>query len=101
MQDKYKDTNKNTNKNKFIMAPSYYALAVTGVLLLLNIFIIIKNFKKITTERPYNLIILITAIGLLAGIHGILHLGLEKVYNYNPIQFIQKKIFNRKQINNK
>ena len=79
-------------KNKFMMAPSYYALAFTGVLLLINIVIIIKNFKKLTNERPYHIIILITALGLLAGIHGILHLGLEKVYNYNPIQFIQKKI---------
>ena len=84
-------------ENDFTKVPSYYALALTGILLLINFIIVIKNFKKLRTETPYHIIRLITAIGVLVGIHGILHLGLEKVYNYNPLKFIQKKFFTRKQ----
>lgn len=90
-------------ENSFKLAPSYYALLVTGTLLLINVVIIVKNYKKIITEKPYHIILLVTCIGLLAGIHGLLHLGLEKLYNYNPIFIIKKKVnnlFNRKRKQN-
>ena len=85
---------KDKQTRDFKMAPSYYDLLVTGTLLLINIVIIVKNYKKLMTEKPYHIILLISFIGILAGIHGILHLGLEKLYNYNPIQIIKRKFFN-------
>ena len=85
--------------DKLLKPPSYYALAITGILVLINIIIIAINFRKLISpgEKPYVTILVITCIGVLIGIHGILHLGLEKVYHYNPVEFLYKKVFNKKQ----
>ena len=66
--------------------PSFYSLAITGILILLVFIKIIFNwnqFEKIALT-DYLIILLLLTIGL--GIHGLLHLGLEVHYNYNPLE---------------
>lgn len=65
--------------------PSYYALVLTGFLLLIIFITTIKNFKQIKTQTPISLITILAVITIALGVHGLLHLGLEYVYNYNPI----------------
>lgn len=79
--------------------PSHYALFIIGTLIIVNIIIITINFRKIfdPNENPFFIILVITSVGLLIGVYGILHLGLAKVYHYNPSEFLLKKIFNKKQ----
>jgi hypothetical protein len=70
--------------------PSFYALVSTGFLLLIIFITIIKNFTQIKNQTPISLITLLALITIALGVHGLLHLGLEYVYKYNPI----KNIFN-------
>lgn len=65
--------------------PSFYALVSTGFLLLIIFITIIKNFTQTKNQSPNNLITLLALITIALGVHGLLHLGLEYVYNYNPI----------------
>lgn len=65
--------------------PSFYALVSTGFLLLIIFITIIKNFTQIKNQSPNNLITLLALITIALGVHGLLHLGLEYVYKYNPI----------------
>ncbi len=58
----------------------------TGLLSLLIIVIALRNFKRLTNLEPEMRIKLIAAIGILIGLHGLLHLGFETIYNYNPLQ---------------
>ena len=44
-----------------------------------------KYYTKISNLEPYKLIILTLFFSIGFGIHGLSHLGLEKIYNYNPI----------------
>lgn len=68
--------------------PSYYALAITGMLSLLVIVIFIRKFPNLKTQSSEKIIIPMTLIGILIGIHGLLHLGLEIAYNFNPIEIV-------------
>lgn len=85
--------NINTNM-KICNIPSFYALAFTGFLLLIIFITFIKNFKQIKNQPPTSLITILALITIALGIHGLLHLGLEYVYNYNPINTIKTAFFN-------
>ena len=65
--------------------PSYYAHIMNGLLILFAIILLYKNYTKISNLEPYKLIILTLGFSIGFGIHGLSHLGLEKIYNYNPI----------------
>ncbi len=65
--------------------PSFYSLFITGILFLWIIIIVFKSYKTLFKLTPEKGIHLIACIGLLIGVHGLIHLGLEYVYNYNPL----------------
>jgi hypothetical protein len=46
----------------------------------------ICNHKRFCQLKPECLIKIISLVGLLIGVHGIQHLGLEVVYKYNPME---------------
>ncbi len=66
--------------------PSFYSLPITGILILLVFIKIIFNWNQFEqlALTDYLIILLLLTIGL--GIHGLLHLGLEVHYNYNPLE---------------
>jgi len=66
--------------------PSFYSLVFTGFLILSIFIIIIFNIKRLKNLSPETLIKIISLLGIFVGIHGLQHLGLEVVYNYNPME---------------
>jgi hypothetical protein len=72
--------------------PSYYALVLNGLVILIILILTIKNYKKIQTEDIYKIILLLILFNILIGVHGLLHVSLERTYNYNPIEIILNKI---------
>jgi hypothetical protein len=65
--------------------PSFYALAITGIISLVLVLLFVNNFKLIKNLPIDKLILVVSLVGMVIGIHGLLHLGMEAVYNYNPI----------------
>ena len=65
--------------------PSFYAHVLNGLLLLLAVILLLKNYTKIVNLEPYKKIILTLFFSICIGIHGLSHLGLEMNYNYNPL----------------
>ena len=65
--------------------PSFYSLAFTGFLILLIMLIAFSNINRLNHLTPEKLIKILSLIGILVGIHGLQHLGLEVAYNYNPM----------------
>ncbi len=65
--------------------PSFYSLLITGILTLWILIIVYKSYKSLKKLTPEKLIHVIVCTGLLIGVHGLIHLGLEYVYNYNPL----------------
>ena len=72
--------------NMLFTKPSYYALIFTGGLILLSFIHLFKHFSRIKNLTPEIQIKLFSSVGILIGVHGLLHLGLETIYNYNPLE---------------
>lgn len=68
------------------MLPSFYAHIINGLLLLVAFVIFYKNYSKMVHLEPYKKVILILVFSIGVGIHGLSHLGLEQIYNFNPMQ---------------
>ena len=66
--------------------PSFYSLLFTGVIWFLLVAIFLKNYSFFKNSRPDKLIEMISLIGLVIGVHGLLHLGMESVYGFNPME---------------
>ena len=71
----------------YLIAPSVNTLFVTGLLLLFILFLFIKNYTKITYLNFYQKIILLSILTIAVGIHGLIHLGVEVEYNFNPYKW--------------
>lgn len=69
------------------LAPSFLALTFTGFILIIVIVILLCNFKQILKTTPIELIGFMCILSIAIGSHGLLHLGLEHVYGYNPLKW--------------
>ena len=49
---------------------------------------IANNAYKNVRKRKYKLIMFVSLVGIVVGVHSLLHLGLESVYNFNPIELL-------------
>jgi hypothetical protein len=69
-----------------MLAPSFFALFITGLLVLFIVILFASNFKQFYRLNYYQQITLLSFITLAIGIHGLIHLGLEANYGFNPLQ---------------
>ena len=72
--------------SSILTKPSFYSLALTGFLSFLIVVIVFKNFSNFKRLPFDRLIKTIAVIGILIGVHGLLHLGFEKIYAFNPME---------------
>lgn len=72
----------------FLVAPSLNSLFITGLLLLCIIIVFIKNYNRICNLNYYQKIMLLSTVTIAIGIHGLIHLGVEMQYNFNPYNWI-------------
>jgi hypothetical protein len=67
------------------LTPSFYAHILNSVLIVVALVILYKNYSKISRLEPYKLLVIILLFTLVISVHGLSHLGLERVYGFNPI----------------
>lgn len=70
--------------------PSYYSLFITGILWLVIFIMIIKNYSTLS-RNPEKMIVVLSLFGILVGVHGLIHLGLENYYKFNPLMWFLRK----------
>ncbi len=64
---------------------------MSGGLLFASILYLALNITKIMSRDPYQILLLILLFAITTSIHGISHMGLESIYNFNPLsQTLQK-----------
>lgn len=73
--------------SNIFIAPSLNSLFVTGFLLLFIIVILITNFNRFMSLDHYRKIIILSLITIAFGVHGLIHLGLEINYGFNPYKW--------------
>jgi tetrahydromethanopterin S-methyltransferase subunit E len=69
-----------------MLPPSVIAHALNGVLMLAAIVVACINFSVLRRLDPYKLLMILLVFSIAIGIHGISHLGLEKIYGLNPFK---------------
>ncbi len=74
------------NMHPMLTKPSFYSLLLTGVIWFFIVIVFIKNYSFFKNSRPDKLIEQVSLIGLVIGVHGLLHLGMESVYGFNPME---------------
>lgn len=70
--------------------PSIYAHIINGILLLLAIVLLCKNYSKIQNMQPSIWIVLVLLFSIAVGIHGLSHFALEYKYHYNPLWILNQ-----------
>ncbi len=70
-----------------LMAPSLNSLFVTGFLILSILVIFIRNYKQFMRLDFYRKLTILSLIATAVGIHGLIHLGVEKEYGFNPYKW--------------
>jgi len=71
----------------YLIAPSLNSLLVTGILILLILVTVIQNFRELLKLPVYQKLSLLCIITVAFGSHGLMHLGVEKQYNFNPYRW--------------
>jgi hypothetical protein len=71
----------------YLIAPSLNSLFITGLILLLIVIILIKHYDSIMRMNYYEKIMLLSSLTIAVGSHGLMHLGVEKQYNFNPYRW--------------
>ena len=73
--------------SNILIAPSLNSLFVTGILILSILIIFISNYKQFMRLDYYRKITILSLITLAFGIHGLVHLGVEQNYGFNPYKW--------------
>jgi hypothetical protein len=73
--------------SNILSAPSLNSLFVTGFLLLFILHIFISNYKQFMRLDYYKKLNILSLFVIAIGIHGIIHLGVEKHYGFNPYRW--------------
>ena len=73
--------------SNLLIAPSLNSLFVTGFLLLFILVIFIKNYKQFMRLDFYRKLNILSLFVIAIGIHGLIHLGVEREYGFNPYRW--------------
>lgn len=71
-----------------LVAPSLNSLFITGLLLLIILFIFVSHYKQFSNLDFYRKINILSLFVIAIGIHGLIHLGVEMNYGFNPYKWI-------------
>lgn len=70
------------------ITPSLMSLFATGIVILIIITILLSNYNNFLQLNYITKIKLLTLLCIAIGIHGLIHLGVEVIYNYNPLKML-------------
>jgi len=76
------------------MSLSLYAHLANIMFVLLALYFVVANFSYIENLSPEKKIYIALLFSITAGVHGLSHLGLENLYQYNPFGFIIRSVHN-------
>jgi hypothetical protein len=70
-----------------LVAPSLNSLFVTALLILFILILFVTNYKKFINLEFHRKITLLSLITIAFGVHGLIHLGVEREYGFNPYRW--------------
>ena len=73
--------------SNILVAPSLNSLFLTGFLLLFIFIIFISNYKQFMRLDYYKKLNILSLFVIAIGTHGLVHLGVETNYGFNPYRW--------------
>ena len=70
---------------KLLKLPSFFATALTGLIMVAILLTVMFSWSKVKNFTLYEKIIVSALFGMVIGVHGLLHLGMEATYHFNPL----------------
>lgn len=74
--------------DRFIVAPSLNSLFITGFILLYIFYLLVTHFKQFINLDFYKKTTLLALLVGAIGVHGLIHVGVEDSYGFNPYKWI-------------
>jgi hypothetical protein len=71
-----------------LIAPSLNSLFITGFLLLYVFYLLVTHFKEFVNLDFFRKINILSLFVIAIGIHGLIHLGVEANYGFNPYKWV-------------
>lgn len=65
------------------MRPSFIAQGLSGILAFIGVWLFLKNYQEMNSA---NLLVIVFLMSMAIALHGMLHLGQEYLYDYNPLK---------------
>jgi len=69
-----------------MLKPSNLALIASGLLIVLGLFLLFRELNKGNSISNTKLMDLVLFLSTAISLHGLLHMGAEIHYNYNPLE---------------
>ena len=69
-----------------MIKPSYLALVASGLLILIALVLLYNEINKGNEMSRLKLIDLVLFLSTAISLHGLLHMGAEVFYKYNPLE---------------
>jgi len=70
--------------SKYLIAPSFTILLISGLLILFFIIVLFLNLNEIKKFNTFQKLSILGVLIVGVSSHGLIYLGLEEKYNYNP-----------------
>jgi hypothetical protein len=74
--------------SNILIAPSLNSLFFTGFFILSILIIFFSNIKKFSMLDFYHKLTILSLITIAIGTHGLIHLGVEREYGFNPYKWV-------------
>jgi hypothetical protein len=69
----------------YLGQPAIYAHILNGTLVFTAVIFVFWNIAKLQNIDIYKKIVIMLLIGISIGVHGLSHLGLDRMYKYNSM----------------
>jgi hypothetical protein len=69
-----------------MIKPSNIALAMSGLLIFIGLILLYNEINKASSISGLQLINLVLFLSTAISLHGLLHMGAEIFYKYNPLE---------------
>jgi len=71
---------------------SFYAHLANLMFILFAVYFVISNFSYLENMSAEKKIYVVLLFSIASGVHGLSHIGLENLYQYNPMGFFVRTV---------
>ena len=79
---------------EIFLSLSFYAHVANLMFILFAVYFVISNFSYLENMSAEKKIYVVLLFSIASGVHGLSHLGLENLYQYNPMGFFVRTVHN-------